>query len=168
MIYIHCMKNKKLSRLAIVASGAMLLAGCNQDTAALTEYQKNAIQTKLEQMAPAEADAYIRDQMDGVQRYRTRVTPIIVPLPKGGVVSTVISTTVPDGLYLDYWEQHDTNGTLVDEYVDYAMKHRLIEKEVKDQAKAEFKAKQREEKFDQFIDKVQEKIDLINNMDYGF
>lgn len=113
------MKNKKLGKLAIVASGAMLLAGCSKDYAAMREYQRQAIQTKLEQMTPAEADAYIKNEMDGK-------------------VTTLQMSTI-DSLYLYLWEKNDTNGTLIDEYVDYATGNFMAETQTKAQAKAEFK-----------------------------
>lgn len=140
------MKNKKLSKLAIVASAAMLLAGCNQNYAALMEYQKNAIQTKLEQMSQADADAYIRNEMNGVHMYHDEPVATMMATPNGGVMPAVINKRVEDGLYLDYWAEHDTNGTLIDEYVDYAMGNYAVEMGTKIEAKQAFKELQKQTK----------------------
>lgn len=121
-----------------MAAGSMLLSGCKQDNAALKEFQKNALETKLEQMGPDAADAYIRNQMNGVKRVRIESMPINVPTTDGGLKTIPVPKVVSDGTFLDYWTEHDTNGTLVDEYVNYAMSKLGVEKEIKAQAKAEF------------------------------
>lgn len=106
--------------------------GENHNKVALEAYQRNAIQTKLEQMAPENVESYIRKQVDGV--------------------------------YFDYWLKHDTNGTLIDEYVDYAMDFRKVEKATKAEAKAEFKKLKKFNalpKTDASKEQLQQKIDAL-------
>lgn len=134
------MKNK-LGKLAIVTAGALLLSHCN-DQIALRDYQKRTLQNKLEQMPKAEADAYIRNQMDGIQKKRVVNRVMMLPLGKD-LVPVVTQEQVDEGLYLDFWDQNDTNGTLIDEYVDYAMKHKAMEQETKDSAKADYRGLQK-------------------------
>ena len=132
----------KVSLLALGASGAMLLHMLGSDHSneiALRAYQRDAIQTKLEQMAPENADSYIRKQVDGT--------------------------------YLDYWLKNDTNGTLIAEYVDYAMDSRKAEKATKAEAKAEFKKLKKfvavpatntsKEQLQQKIDELQKQLDEL-------
>ena len=136
------MKNKKLSKLAIVASGAMLLAGCNKDNDALREYQRQAIQAKLEQMTPAEADAYIKKAMRGIVSRTyidTSTTQVICRNGDNLARKYRHEDRIEEDLLLDLWAKNDTNGTLIDEYVDYAMDFDIIEKATKAKAKAEFK-----------------------------
>ena len=141
---------KKLSKLAIAASAAMLLGSCHEEYYALRDFQRKAIQTKLEQMAPEAADGYIRQQMDGVQRFRREKFTRYVP-SMDGLVPVFEHKWVNDGLYLDLWAKEDTNGTFIDEYVDYVMNNAKAERETKIQAESEFAAKQRQAKIDNLI-----------------
>lgn len=135
----------KLSLLALGATGVMLSHMIKSDDSneiALKAYQRNAIQIKLEQMAPENADSYIRKQVDGV--------------------------------YLDYWLKHDTNGTLIDEYVDYAMDSSKVEKATKAEAKAEFKKLKKinavpetntsKEQLQRKIDELQRQLDELDGL----
>ncbi len=135
----------KLSLLTLGATGAMLLHMLGSDHSneiALRAYQRDAIKTKLEQMAPESVESYIRKQVDGI--------------------------------YLDYWLKNDTNGTLIDEYVDYAMDSRKAEKATKAEAKAEFKKLKKfvavpatntsKEQLQQKIDELQKQLDELNDL----
>lgn len=140
------MKNKKLSKLAIVASSAMLLAGCKDNFTASLDMQRAAIQNKLEQMGP-EADAYIREKMAGRENYYD------CPLCK--------AHDIDEGPFLDLWAKNDTNGTFVDEYVDLAMTDRyyyVLEGDVRSKAIKAYKADQKKAKLQQKIDKIQNQI----------
>lgn len=136
---------KRVRKVVLAAAAALLLTGCNtQDGAALKNYQREAIQTKLAQMSPDDAEAYIRAKMDGVHMSHCEAVPTMMPNPNGGVSLRLMHKRVEDGLYVDFWAEHDTNGTLLDEYIDYAMDNYAVEADTKAEAKAEFKRLQKE------------------------
>ncbi len=167
------MKYKKLSKLAIVASASMLLAGCPSDYeyATLKKYQRQAIQEKLERMTAADADFYIRQKMDGLHRYHFETVRSVAE-KSDHLVMTRRMPTVDDGLYLDYWAAHDTNGSFIDEYVDYAMLDDHMENDVKSHVEREFlrsqkainQAERRRNRLEQKSDKLQQRIDELNGL----
>lgn len=153
VLYPFGMKNKKLSKLAIVASSAMLLAGCENAHIASIDMRVAAVENKLAAMGPEASDAYIREKMDGLYKFHFEGP------------TALNSKKVKEGLFLDLWAESDTNGTFIDEYANLMRQasYAALEYDVTEKAVAKYKAEKKQAKLQRRMDKTQRKIDKIQD-----